>query len=158
MFVRESAWNLPLRHEPPRGTERDPRQDHRAISVPLAPVNDSQPRSLAGTRMPSSAALNCGGETDSQADSAGSILVTRSTMKRQVTPLSIGAVARSTASHGPVRAINVQLACWHGHARRAIAPGLRIRRTMVCSDSSWVWPTDAHPAAPDQQRGGARHQ
>jgi hypothetical protein len=36
---------------------REPIQDHRAISVPLAPVNGGQPRILAGTQMGSSAAL-----------------------------------------------------------------------------------------------------
>jgi hypothetical protein len=42
------------RREPP---SRSPAQDHRAISVPLAPVNNRQPRTLAGTRMPSSVLL-----------------------------------------------------------------------------------------------------
>src|SRR6266536_4589667 len=64
--------------------------------------------------------------SDSQADSGGSIPLTRSTTKPQLTPLSIGGAARSTATHSPVRAINVQLACWHGHARSAIVPPLAI--------------------------------
>ena len=34
--------------------------------------------------------------------------------KPQLTPLSIGGAFRSTASHNPIRAISVQLACWHG--------------------------------------------
>ena len=48
-------------------------------------------------------------------------------MKPQLTPLSIGGGLRSTATHGPIRAISVQLACWHGHARGAIVPPLRVR-------------------------------
>ena len=48
--------------------------------------------------------------------------VTRSTMKPQLTPLSIGGGLRSTATHGPIRAIGVQSACWRAHARGAIVP------------------------------------
>ena len=48
----------------PGEQHQQPGQDRRAISVPLASGNDRQSRSLAGTRMSSSAALNCGDETD----------------------------------------------------------------------------------------------
>jgi hypothetical protein len=42
--------------------------------------------------------------------------------KPQLTPLSIDGAFRSTATHDPIRAISVQLACWRGHARSAIVP------------------------------------
>src|SRR5262249_23264460 len=85
-------------------------QDHRAINVPLAPVNDGQPRSLAGIRIPSSVALNCGDWTDSQADSAGSIPVTRSNVKIQVGRIFRRRLPVSSLFERAVRAINVQLA------------------------------------------------
>jgi hypothetical protein len=53
--------------------------DRRAISVQLATVADGQSWILAGTRTRRSAALTRGDLLSSQADSASSILVTRST-------------------------------------------------------------------------------
>src|SRR5262249_51856223 len=79
-------------------------------NVPLAPVNDGQPRSLAGIRIPSSVALNCGDWTDSQADSAGSIPVTRSNVKIQVGRIFRRRLPVSSLFERAVRAINVQLA------------------------------------------------
>jgi hypothetical protein len=60
--------------------------------------------------------------SDSQADSAGSIPVTRSTTKPQLTPLSTGSAFWSAAAHSPGQ----QLACWRRYARGAIVPILGI--------------------------------
>jgi hypothetical protein len=58
--------------------------DHRAISVPLAPVNEGLSRSLAGRPRRRSGQVTGVNGTNSQADSAGSIPVTRSHAKAQV--------------------------------------------------------------------------
>ena len=89
--------------------------------------NNGQSRSLAGSaptspQVSESAGGGRAAPQTSQADSADSIPVTRSTTKPQLTPLSIGGAFRSTATHDPIRAISVQLACWRGHARSAIVP------------------------------------
>jgi hypothetical protein len=58
--------------------------DRRAISGPLTPVTSGLSRSLADTPPCRSGHITSPDGTDSQADSAGSIPVTRSTLKAQV--------------------------------------------------------------------------
>jgi len=53
--------------------------------VPLAPANRGQLRSLTGSPMAKVGADNLGVPADSEADSAGSIPVTRSTLNAQAT-------------------------------------------------------------------------
>jgi len=93
----------------------------RAISVPLAPVTSGLSRSLADTPPRRSGHVTGSDGTDSQADSAGSIPVTRSNTKAQV---------RTTAPEpGPCcftaatafRAISVQLSSGDERPGRAIA-------------------------------------
>jgi hypothetical protein len=57
----------------------DQSHDHRAISVPLAPVKEGLSRSLVGTLRRRSGQVGRANGINSQADSAGSIPVTRST-------------------------------------------------------------------------------
>ena len=61
----------------------------RAISGPLTPVTRGLSRSLADTLLRRSGHVTGPDGTDSQADSAGSIPVTRSTVKRQVRGLIV---------------------------------------------------------------------
>ncbi len=72
------------------------------IAVPLTAVNRGQSRLLAGTRRASSGRLTCGELADSQADSASSILVTRSHLKAQVRALDLGTDDESSVFLAPL--------------------------------------------------------
>ncbi len=70
------------------GDRRGLRQGRRAISGPLTAVTSGLSRSLADRLIPRSGHVTGPDCTDSQADSAGSIPVTRSTVKMQVRGLT----------------------------------------------------------------------
>jgi hypothetical protein len=71
-----------------RGHQGRPGRGRRAISGPLTPVTRGLSRSLADTQPRRSGHVTGPDGTASQADSAGSIPVTRSTVKSQVSTVS----------------------------------------------------------------------
>jgi hypothetical protein len=92
----------------------------RAISGPLTPVTRGLSRSLADTLLRRSGHVTGPDGTDSQADSAGSIPVTRSTLKAQVRGLTVSPGLTSRRSSDTVRAISER-----GPARRSDRPRRR---------------------------------
>jgi len=85
------------------------RQDRRAISGPLTPVTSGFSRSLADTPPRRSGHVTGPDGTDSQADSAGSIPVTRSNVKVQFGEVFRTLDLRSFWGRIAPRAINVPL-------------------------------------------------
>src|ERR1700722_6195031 len=73
-----------IRGRPTETTGHGDQRRRRAISGPLTPVASGLSRSLAGTPPRRSGRITGPDGTDSQADSAGSIPVTRSNVKTQV--------------------------------------------------------------------------
>ena len=101
-------------------------RDHRAISVPLAPVKTGISRSLVDSQPHSSGHMRAPEGSDSQADSAGSIPVTRSKAK---TPGQQRPIGRHGASH------ELSLAVAFSHlAGNADAP----RSAVGCDAPSWI--------------------
>jgi hypothetical protein len=82
-------------------------QDRRAINGPLNPVTSGLSRSLADTPPRRSGHVTGPDSTDSQADSAGSIPVTRSMVKAQVSPCSSGSFVVLQVLTLASRAINL---------------------------------------------------
>jgi hypothetical protein len=81
MHVRQVGLQRPLASRRPSILLK---QGRRAISVPLTPVKTGLSRSVADIPHCRSGCMTGPDGTDSQADSAGSIPVTRSTLKAQV--------------------------------------------------------------------------